>query len=187
MPRSSWSLVVVSLTSVLLSTGCALSVKAGNPRPNVDLPESQASLALDLDPAIRDAFKAPSGDSLPPSDVQAWRTTLERGFQNSFRSVFKAEGGSALVLKIVEADLMLAATAVDDGGVAAAEAQVRYKARLVDAQGNVVRRSVGTVVSKRSATSRAGVTPVVESAVESMYEKIAQDLFSEAPVSASAQ
>lgn len=177
MPCSSWSLVAVSLTSALLSTGCAVGIHAGNPRPNVDVPESASSLALELDPAVRDTFQT-SGDSGIPLDVQAWRTTLERGFTNSFGSAVKTDGEKALVLQLVEADLVLVPSVLPSiTGTVAAGAEVRYKARLVDAQGNVVRRSVGTVASRRSTTNHSEVMRVVDSAVEGMYEKIAEDLF----------
>ncbi|WP_164017803.1 LPS assembly lipoprotein LptE [Pyxidicoccus trucidator] len=178
MPRSSWSLAAVSLTAVLFATGCTLSVAAGDPRPNIDLPESQASLALELDPSVRDVFQVPARSGVVPTNVEAWRTTLDRGFKNGFRSAFRTDGGKELVLQIVEAELELAPTAVNEvGGAAAAEAQVRYKARLVDAQGNVLRRSTGTVASKRSTSQPGEITLIAESAVESMYEKIAEDLF----------
>lgn len=184
MHRSSWSLTVVSLTAVLLATGCTLSVAAGDPRPNVDLPESQASLALEMDPSVRDVFQVPGRSGINATNVEAWRTTLERGFKNGFRSAFKTDGGKDLVLQIVEAELELAPTAVtSSGGAVAAEAQVRYKARLVDAQGNVVRRSTGTVTSKRSTSRGAEISLIAESAVETMYEKIAQDIFSNATAS----
>jgi hypothetical protein len=191
MPRSPWSLVAVSLTSVLLATGCAPHVNVGNPRPNVDLPRSETSLALELDAAIPDTFKATSGGSSAPSTpVKEWRTTLERGFQNSFGPAFKTDGGKDLVLHLVEVVLEVAPTTEVDaaGSAVGSEAQIRYKARLVDAQGNVVRRSVGTVSSKRPVARSVDATRVAESAVESMYEKIAEDLFyNQAPVSESSR
>jgi hypothetical protein len=181
MHRSSWSLAAVSLTALLFATGCTLSVAAGNPRPNLDLPESQTALALELDPAVRDAFQIPGRSGMNETHVEAWRTTLERGFSNGFRSSFKTDGGKDLVLQVVEAELEFAPTAVTaKGGPVAVEAQIRYKARLVDAQGNVVRRSTGTVASKRSTSKAAEITSISESAVESMYEKIASDVFSSA-------
>ncbi|MCY1017397.1 hypothetical protein [Pyxidicoccus sp. MSG2] len=184
MRRSSWSLAALSLTTVLLATGCTFSVAAGDPRPNIDLPESQASLALEMDPSVRDVFHVPSRSGVAPTNVEAWRTTLERGFKNGFRSAFKTDGGKDLVLHIVEAELELVPAEVqDNGGVVSTEAQVRYKARLVDAQGNVVRRSTGTVSSKRSTSRPKETTLIAESAVETMYEKIAQDIFSNATAS----
>ena len=65
------------------------------------------------------------------------------------------------------------------GQAAAAEAHVRYKARLVDSAGNVVRRSSGTVPSKRSTGDHNEYTLVAKSAVETMYERIASELFSD--------
>lgn len=64
------------------------------------------------------------------------------------------------------------------------EAQIRYKARLLDGQGQVLRRSAGTVSSKKSITENRAATTAATDAVESLYEKISHDFFSDAPAPA---
>ena len=56
-------------------------------------------------------------------------------------------------------------------------AQVRFKATVT--QGGVKRRVAGTAVSKKSIANINDVTAGTESAVESMYEAIARELFSD--------
>lgn len=177
---SSLSRLAVALTGLLLASGCTMKIAQGNPRPNIDLPESKAGMKLVMDDAIQNNFEVPSRGGINKGEVEQWRETLQRGFQNGFASAFKTDTDSPeLTLQLLEVSLEFAPTAVTaKGGTAAAEAQIRYKARLVDAQGNVVRRSTGTVASKRSVTRADEVTLISESAVESMYERIAHDFFS---------
>jgi hypothetical protein len=181
MPRfSSASRLAVALVGLLLASGCTLKVAQGNPRPNIDLPETKAGMKLVMDDTVQDSFEVPSRGGINKGEVEQWRETLKRGFQNGFGGAFKTDAESPeLTLQLMEVALEFAPTAVtQNGAAAAAEAQIRYKARLVDAQGNVVRRSTGTVASKRSITRADEVTLISESAVESMYEKIAEDFFS---------
>jgi hypothetical protein len=165
----------------LAIVGCATPPKvgAGDPRPNVDLPRSEKSLALQFDRSIQDAFATEELASIAPIPVEGWRTTLERGFRNAFAGAFDLSNPSAeLTLVIVEAEPSFAGTSYTRRGrPVSAEAQVRYKARLVDRQGTVLRRSAATVASRKSASATADVTSIVAQAVETMYEQIARDLF----------
>ena len=113
--------------------------------------------------------------------MQGWRTTLERGFRSAFADAFDLSDPAAeLTLVIAEAEPSFSGTSYNTHGrVTSAEAQVRYKARLVDRQGTVLRRSVATVASKKSASATEEVTSVVAGAVETMYERIARDVFDE--------
>jgi len=171
-----------TLIVLALAAGCATpKVEAGSPRPNVDLPKSERSLRLQLEAAVRDEYGSELyGGTIP---VSGWRSTLERGFQSAFAGAFKLSDKNAdLTVVVAEAELVFAGTAYTrTGKPVSAEAQVRYKARLLDENGTVVRRSAATVASKRSASSAAEVTPVAAGAVESMYEQIAREFFEEAP------
>ncbi|MFL5347720.1 MAG: hypothetical protein ACJ8AT_23270 [Hyalangium sp.] len=181
----SLSRVAIALVTWMLAQGCTLAVEQSQPRPNIDLPEKNASLALVMDKGVEDQYEADL-DGKHPVNVTGWRETLQNGFHSGFSSAFKTNADRAeLTLQLNEAVLSFAPTSLGrHGGIQAAEAQVRYKARLLDAQGRVLRRSTGTVSSKKSATDKEGLTTVASSAVESMYEKIAQDFFSEAPAAA---
>jgi len=175
----------VIFLGVLLSLGCIATpvarVARSSPKPNIDLPERNLALGLTLDEQVKDAFKVPRRSGIPETEVTAWRTTLERGFHNGLGTFFRTkEEKSELTLQLVEVDLEFVPSAVNGyGQAAAAEAHVRYKARLLDAVGNVVRRSSGTVTSKRSTGDHNEFTLVALSAVETMYERIASDLFSD--------
>ena len=85
------------------------------------------------------------------------------------------------MVQIVEASVELAPAAVSVYGVVAATVHVRYKARLLDAQGNVLKRSARTVTSKRATNDRNGMTELAADAVASMYETMAADFFGESP------
>ena len=131
-----------TLIVLALAAGCATpKVEAGSPRPNVDLPKSERSLRLQLEAAVRDEYGSELyGATIP---VSGWRSTLERGFQSAFAGAFKLSDKNAdLTVVVAEAELVFAGTAYTrTGKPVSAEAQVRYKARLLDENGTVVRRS----------------------------------------------
>jgi hypothetical protein len=170
---------------VLLSLGCVSApvahIAKSSPKPNIDLPERNLALGLALDEQVKDAFKVAPRSGLPETEVTAWRTTLEKGFHNGLGTAFHTKEPKAeLTLQLVEAELEFVPSAVDAyGRAAAAEAHIRYKARLLDASGNVLRRSSGTVPSKRSTGDHNEYTLVAKSAVETMYERISSELFSD--------
>ena len=170
--------------SITLAGGCALTVGMANPRPNLDLPQSQQSLALNLDSNIHDEFSVPSQNGVIGADFKGWRSSLENGFRSGFAESFKAAADKAdLTVAIVEAEPSFAPTSVAVNqygstiGAASIVAQIRYKARLLDASGNVVGRSAGTVRAKTSITNRFEATNTVANAIETLYEKLAEDLF----------
>ncbi|NTX07446.1 hypothetical protein [Myxococcus sp. CA040A] len=168
--------IVVALAALLFVSGCTVYVKRGAPRPNIDLAEQQATLGLVLESAVRDHFVV-SNEAASKLDVDQWRGTLEDGFRVGFGSAFRLDATPAdLKLQVLEAELSFAVT---DASVAAVQAQIRYKARLVDAQGQVLKRSSGTVMSKRSAGLHRAATVLAANAVESLYEQISADFFTE--------
>jgi lipopolysaccharide assembly LptE-like protein len=182
--RNASALVLAML--VIASCGTSkevLKVGAGNPRPNVDLPKSDKSLGLQLEAGIQDAFSTEESGPIPPIPVDGWRTTLERGFRSAFADSFAlSDRPSELTLVIAEATPSFVGTSYERfGRPVSAEVQVRYKARLVDRQGTVLRRSAATVASKRSASAAQEAASVAAGAVESMYERIARDFFEENP------
>lgn len=168
--------VMVALAALLLVSGCTVYVKRGAPRPNIDLAERQATLGLVLESAVRDHFVV-SNEAAHDLDVDQWRGTLEDGFRVGFGSAFRLDATPAdLKLQVLEAELTFAVT---DAVMSVVQAQIRYKARLVDAQGQVLKRSSGTVTSKRSAGIYREATVLAANAVESLYEQISADFFNE--------
>lgn len=173
---------VVAVVALLFLGGCSVTVGRSASRPNIDLAKQQSSLGLVLEPEVKDQFSVVI-NSPETVHVNEWRGTLEDGFRAGFAAAFQmGSDATDLRIQLAEAELTYAPTAVGrNGATAAVEAQIRFKARLVDAQGQVLKRSNGTVSSKRSATSGPQVSGVTASAVESLYEQISRDFFTEAP------
>ncbi|WP_342377249.1 hypothetical protein NVS55_38220 [Myxococcus stipitatus] len=182
MPMSSVVRGVVALVALLSMSGCSVTVGRTPSRPNIDLAQQASSLGLVLEPEVQDQFSVVI-NAPETVHVKEWRGTLEDGFRAGFASAFPMGAAETdLKVQLAEAELTYAPTAVGRHGVVSAiEAQIRYKARLMDARGQVLKRSTGTVSSKRSATSGREVSGVTVSAVESLYEQLSRDFFTEAP------
>lgn len=164
--------------------GCAPAVQQANPRPNIDLEPSSESLALVLADAVHDAYDVPEQNGIGMFSVEGWRGTLAAGFDAGFRDQFaapRAADASDLRIEIAEAELSLVPGDVAGGGMLAsptvitARASVRYKARLIAADGTVLGRSARTAESKIK--GGGSMTRLAESAVETMYEQIADEFF----------
>jgi len=173
--------------SLALLVGCMsmnvkVKVKETNPRPNIsiDSSDTNTSLSLSIDDAIKDSFEVSVSKAqvgLVSSDtkmtVEGWRKSLEAGFQNGFKGFFKIEkSGSDLIINITRADLSYPPT-------------ITYSASLVRKTGEVVKSTAGTASPVRSggmqgSAGEVEMSPMAESAIEVMYEKIARDLFPKA-------
>ncbi len=185
------SLVLAALGAIVYqgAMGCGVAVEIANPRPNIDLKESHQVLNLRLSSKIPNDFDMPTINLMYTPHVSGWRSSLKRGFRNGFGEYFdlSPDARPDLVLEITEAlpEIVMTqnATGYTAGGVyhstgqAAGNAQIRYRARLLDAQGRVLKKSFGTVPSKRTFTNIFEGTAVVESAVETLYEAVARDCF----------
>lgn len=171
----------LATVGLLLLGGCVMAVGQTSPRPNVFVDGGGRTLALSIWNTVRDEYKVPSQSGLAPIDVKAWRTTLTAGFRNGFGGGFEIADSrheSDLTIELIEARLEVVPTAWNaEGDPVAVAAQVRFKAQLLDASGQVLRRSARTVASKIPATDATEVSHAAGSAVEAMYEQIATDLF----------
>jgi hypothetical protein len=119
-------------------------------------------------------------------DVTEWRQSLTNGFINGFGEAYQVLNGAptALTLEFSDAIPELTPAAVSGYyGVVAANAQVRYKARVL-ANSQILCRSNGTVISKTAVNNAQQVKDAVRSAVESMYEVIAKECFEHPAASA---
>ena len=174
-------LVLVSMSA------CSLKIRAGNPRPNIAIVPRDTTMALVIADRVADTFVIPQQNGIMGGSVQGWHTTLRSGFGNGFNDVFRlSEGPADTTMSIDVAELEFVPAAVSGYyGVIAVNAQVRFKATVT--QGGVKRRIAGTAVSKKSIANAAEATAGTVSAVESMYEAIARELFADtASVSSSA-
>jgi hypothetical protein len=173
-----------ALAAVLCATqlcACAgtIAVKTGNPRPNINLGKSDQKMKLDLAEGVRDAFKQPGSNTMAPFEMTGWRGTLKNAFKNSFGNFYAVvDDGADVTLQVEEAELSFVPAAVEQGGnTVAIRAQVRYRANVVDATGAVVKRLAGTVESKQAVSDRDAVGRAADSAVETMFETIANEAF----------
>ena len=166
-----------------LSAGCALSIEATNPRPNIAIAPQPKTLKLAFGTAVFDKFEVPNENGIMGGHVEGWRATLSNGFQNGFADAFRVVPGPAeadLVLTIQDAELQFVPAAVNGmGNVVAATAQLRYKAMLSSRDGAAPRLVAGTAESKQATADRSEATRLAKSAVETMYEQIAAKLFAD--------
>lgn len=169
------SIARLLLPLVLLCTGCTVTVAQLNPSPNLDLAPSSQRLSLALEDAVRDSLVVPFGPGRMV--VNEWRLSLERGFTNAFKSSHSLGTGSTeLRLQLLEVNPGLVFGSAG-GESSKAAGQVRYKARLLDANGNIVKRLTGTAVGHQEAIDRGEIPLALQSAVEAMYEQIAASFF----------
>jgi hypothetical protein len=170
------SLTRLLLPLLLLCTGCTVTVAQLNPTPNLDLAPTSLSLSLQMEQSVQDSLVVSFG-STAQMEVNDWRNSLEKGFTNAFKSSYAlGTGPSELTLQLVEVnpDLVFGSVSNDSGK---ATGQIRYKARLLDAQGNIVKRLTGTARGHKDALSRETISLALQSAVETMYEEIAANFF----------
>lgn len=165
------------LPLLLLCTGCTVTVARLNPSPNLDLAPTSQSLSLQMEKAVQDSLVVSFGPTAQ-LEVNDWRRSLEKGFTNAFKSSYalRKEGPSELTLQLVEVapDLVFGSVSNDSGK---ATGQIRYKARLLDAQGNIVKRLTGTARGHKDALYRDDIPLALQSALEAMYEEIAANFF----------
>jgi hypothetical protein len=174
--------LTLSLALLSLTAGCTLRAGLTFPHPNVELERSPRHLALKLDGAIRDQFEASFGSGPGPVNVESWRETLANGFRHGLAPFFAAAPGAngGMTLELIETQLSYVPAAVTSaGGVVAVHAQLRYRARLLDAHGQVLQRLAGTALSKEPVTQGNHLTRAAGSAVEGLYENIASAFFSD--------
>lgn len=160
--------------ALLLLTGCMVSSQLGvaptTAYPNTVVSAAHAPASLAIAPEILDDFTIPATGSVRRVPVRGWRSTLESGFHNTFH-----ESSSGRRLELLTAELSFAPAAVTNGGTTrAVVAQIRFAARLVDADGADLGALAGTA-SARQADVRANVPAMTQNAamaVEAMYEQL---------------
>ncbi len=155
---------------------------AGDPRPRLPLTaRTGKSLRLVLGPSVGDHFAVEDRDTMLRTEVHDLRRSLARGFENGFHAAFELVPPGApadYVLEIAALDLSLQSVEIGPfQQVLSARADVRYRARLLDAAGREVRASSGVVTSRSFAPQNRDVTDGVMSAVAKLYEAIERDCF----------
>jgi hypothetical protein len=167
--RASVLLILVGISGCLWD----LTVNPSSPRPNVVLAADKSPAALILAPSIASDFVIPGNGSVNAVTVHGWRQTLDAGFHAAFPA-----GPSGRKLELMEAELGFGPAAVGRGGTAAVVATIRYKARVLDAQGNELSVFAGTATAREAntAANAQGMTDNAGKAVESLYEGLTTDV-----------
>lgn len=173
--RTSHALASFILTGLL--GGCTLSISAVRPDPTVDLPASRTSLALAFGPRVRDRFAISIQRGVFTIEVDSFHQTLASGFQAMVRASFAPATPDG-----ADATLLLDDASVEEvPGYRTVSFVVRYRARVVDRAGRVLRRSFGSVESRGGLTwtneGPGSPSSLLGSTIAAMFEKIAADCF----------
>jgi len=151
------------------------------PRPNIGADLSRISLSLHLADSIPQELQSRT-KGIKKLHVEAWRSALERGFDDGFS---EASGNTPFTMNILRADLALVPGAVSGAAaVVAVSAQVTFKAQVKDASGNTVCTEAATATAKMTTSQGRAMGDLVSSTVESMYELIADRCLSNNPAPA---
>jgi hypothetical protein len=157
-------------------TGCVfgdLTVNPASPRPNVVIAADKSPTTLILAPSIPNDYVIPGTGSINEVTVHGWRQTLDAGFHAAFGG-----GPSGRKLELMEAELEFKPAAVGQGGTRAVVAAIRYKARVLDAQGQELSVYAGRATAREANTAAnpQGMTDNASKAVESLYEGLTTEL-----------
>ena len=164
------------------------------PVPNVDIEPIKEKLYLEISEEVQDVF-IDRNPELKTLEINGWRASLSNGFMSAFEEfdIVEEKGDAQRILRIYRATPSRTLVDMDSAQVAYPSlrfgttydkvttvivgAQITYKARLLDAEGGILKRSASTVTSKNVATRRSETESILQSSIETMYETIAKDLF----------
>jgi hypothetical protein len=126
---------------------------------------------------VRDAFVVPDDNPSFELKVTGWRASITSGFHNGVARYFASASGAKndLTLVVLRADPQLAYAGRGVGG-SLAHAQIRFQAELLDTNDHVLKTWADTAVSRNTFTFGDYSGNVVGSAIEAMYEEIANGM-----------
>jgi hypothetical protein len=163
----------VLLLVALVLPACAVTIGEVNPQPNVLLGPSTRQLKLGFANAVPEAMPLDiqSSNTIVAATISVaqWHETLSRGFHNGFDRYF-AQSGPTSTLEILSATPQVF-VAPRTGTLI-----IRYQAQLVDDKGTMLHRFAGTAVSPIPLTNLLDAEPVLQGAVENLYEQIATQM-----------
>ena len=190
---------IIPVIGIILGLGCGtlqpLIIPQIDSRPNVSMKfsEKKKSISIVMSDEIRNEFEVSHKFFWGGRDrlwkMTCYRDSLQTGFQNAFRDFFKIvpQGSSSdLIVEIVRADFKFVPDVVDaTGNVVLVRPTIEYRAVLKKKNGEPVRMSAATALSKvpsefnfESGGIVMTIDPAsVKSVIESMYEVMAKDLF----------
>jgi len=160
----------------------AVRVRALDPRPLIDLPDSQHVLTLEIDGTVPDQYVIPEQSGVTPVPVESWHTSLRNGFINGLGRFFRGGTTSARYkLVILRAALDYVPTAMLARGsrvvgAAAVQARLRYMVRVVGPTGEVLARDSGEAFSTNQWTDVGGSSSTAAEAIGAMYQSISKQV-----------
>jgi hypothetical protein len=182
------TLILIATLLATIPSYCALKITALNPKPNLALKSSNEKIFILIDKNVEDSYMIPKQGGIKKTNVTDWHTSLINGFKNGFSDFFIIVDDASeadLILKLSKAEIEWAPagtrTVVSGGSsstvVSHVRSQVTFNAQLVNKNGDILKQCANTVVSKKVAFKRKDINPNAASALESMYEYIANDFF----------
>lgn len=155
------------------------------PTPNLALKdEKPKSIELSMGNGVQDSYIHLRRNGFKKTIVSSWKASLKNGFVSAFRESFSIHSESLdsdFALKLNRAELEIIPAESGNG----MSAMITFNAVLLDSNGKEISQMASTAYSKKSAvlffysanSSRA--MEITNSAVESMYEMIAKEMFTE--------
>ena len=164
------------LASLLLSACMSTTqVNEVKPRPNINRHQGDKTISLHFGKDVREQFVI-EATTFGDVEVTNWRASLSNGFTHAFGRALPPIGVRPdLVIRLVRAEVGFTPVVAHGQGTAA-RASIRYQANLVTPNDEVVRRTAGTVDSKRIVTSRARLSEATTEAIEALFETLTTEL-----------
>jgi hypothetical protein len=204
-PVSIQLFLAVVLVMAMVSCSRNLQVGPSSPKPEIDFPLQGPPDILQLSESIVDEFRIPRQSGSTPVQVTGWRETLEAGFVASLgahgdgsRAAGRTQARTLLLRsvrlsfvrgirpKVATSQATNAWTGLFGHGTSPHVSTKKPRGRLyarIDFEAALVEgsRQLGTtaavVYSRTSVDATTTSSEVAKSAVESMYQRIASELF----------
>ncbi|MBI5559402.1 MAG: hypothetical protein HY885_17395 [Deltaproteobacteria bacterium] len=167
-----------------------------NPIPNVDINPIKERIFFEIEESVQDTFWEYHSE-LKPLEISNWRASLRNGFNSAFKefNIVNTKDEAQLIFRIYDATPARTLASLSQSEqqlypfrvsetvkTVVVSSQLTYKVRLLNVQGEILKRSNGTANSKKSGTTKYENDQIIASAIESMYESIAKDFFQDMPV-----
>jgi hypothetical protein len=170
---------VACLSALSVLPSCAMDMPHVNPAPNIALTPQSKSLGLSLGEGVENELKVDGcGNGLA---VHAWHESLQTGFTNGFRKAFPAAASPDLTLRIDQARVECRSSWHQP-------IQIQYAITLLGRDGSQ-RRDAGVASRAGAGDIQNNIDAVylsLAASIDDMYEKLAKDLFPNAPVTPTA-
>jgi hypothetical protein len=175
------------LSLLILFYGCSMTIKVLNPTPNVNIPETKSKIYLSFDGKVADHMEPVTINGRIWCHILDWHKTLQNAFNNSigeYTKVTENKEDADYVLEIKKTEIDYETVSYVSNGIYTTSSSyvihLTYNASLYNKAGEKIATSTHTTFSKKNFMSGTiNFTNGVQSAIESMFELIAKDIFIE--------